>query len=158
MLHFWPALSESWSWKPIFCLFRVAFIHRFYCIAQLELKFTNLCNGLSQRNNQNWPSRDKTGLRGFANNTGADQPVHPRSLISAFVIRFFGKYYIYACYRWNFNFLASLCSWEDRFETRFDETPKTGFLAMRAKCNELTVMSQRQIEDLTCVLMFYWIY
>ena len=25
---------------------------------------------------------------GFANNTGADQPVHPRSLISAFFIRF----------------------------------------------------------------------
>ena len=24
----------------------------------------------------------------FANNTGADQPAHPRSLISAFVIRF----------------------------------------------------------------------
>ena len=30
----------------------------------------------------------KTCLRGFANNTGADQPAHPRSLISAFVIRF----------------------------------------------------------------------
>ena len=26
--------------------------------------------------------------RGFANNTGADQPAHPLSLISAFVIRF----------------------------------------------------------------------
>ena len=25
---------------------------------------------------------------GFANNTGADQPAHPRSLISTFVIRF----------------------------------------------------------------------
>ena len=25
---------------------------------------------------------------GFANNTGADQPAHPRSLISAFVFRF----------------------------------------------------------------------
>ena len=25
---------------------------------------------------------------GVANNTGADKPVHPRSLISAFVIRF----------------------------------------------------------------------
>ena len=37
----------------------------------------------------NGPSCDKTGLRGFANNTGADQPAHPRSLISAFVIRFF---------------------------------------------------------------------
>ena len=33
------------------------------------------------------PRREKTCLRGFANNTGADQPVHPRSLISAFVIR-----------------------------------------------------------------------
>ena len=28
------------------------------------------------------------GLRGFANNTGADQPAHLRSLISAFVICF----------------------------------------------------------------------
>ena len=25
---------------------------------------------------------------GFSNNTGADQPAHPRSLISAFVIRY----------------------------------------------------------------------
>ena len=32
--------------------------------------------------------REKTCLRGFANNTGADQPAHSRSLISAFVIRF----------------------------------------------------------------------
>ena len=33
------------------------------------------------------PRREKTCLRGVANNTGADQPAHPRSLISAFVIR-----------------------------------------------------------------------
>ena len=31
------------------------------------------------------PRCEKTCLRVFANNTGADQPVHPRSLISAFV-------------------------------------------------------------------------
>ena len=37
-----------------------------------------------------WAStREKICLRGFANNTGADQPAHSRSLISAFVIRFF---------------------------------------------------------------------
>ena len=36
----------------------------------------------------NGPRREKTCLRGFANNTGADQPAHPHSLISAFVIRF----------------------------------------------------------------------
>ena len=32
------------------------------------------------------PHREKTCLREFANNTGAHQPAHPRSLISAFVI------------------------------------------------------------------------
>ena len=30
----------------------------------------------------------KPAFGGFANNTGADQPAHPRNLISAFVIRF----------------------------------------------------------------------
>ena len=33
------------------------------------------------------PRREKTCLRGFANNKATDQPAHPRSLISAFVIR-----------------------------------------------------------------------
>ena len=32
--------------------------------------------------------REKTCLRGFANNKGADQPAHPHSLISAVVILF----------------------------------------------------------------------
>ena len=36
----------------------------------------------------NGPRLEKTCLRGFANNTGTDQPAHPRSLISAFVICF----------------------------------------------------------------------
>ena len=36
----------------------------------------------------NGTRREKTCLQGFANNTGADQPAHPRRLISAFVIRF----------------------------------------------------------------------
>ena len=34
------------------------------------------------------PQREKTSIRGFANNTGEDQPAHPRYLISAFVIHF----------------------------------------------------------------------
>ena len=32
------------------------------------------------------PRREKTCLQGFANNNGADQPAHQRSLISAFFI------------------------------------------------------------------------
>ena len=35
------------------------------------------------------PQSEKTCLRRFANNKGADQPARMRSLISAFVIRFF---------------------------------------------------------------------
>ena len=35
----------------------------------------------------NGPRHEKTCIRWFANNKGADQPAHPRSLISAFVIR-----------------------------------------------------------------------
>ena len=36
----------------------------------------------------------------------------------------FVKYNIYACYQWNFSFLASLCSWGDWFETRFVGNPE----------------------------------
>ena len=42
-------------------------------------------------NKMSLDAREKTYPRGFVNNTGADQPAHPRSLISAFVIRFFEK-------------------------------------------------------------------
>ena len=35
----------------------------------------------------NGPQLDKTCIQGIANNTGADQPAHPHSLISTFVIR-----------------------------------------------------------------------
>ena len=34
------------------------------------------------------PRREKPCLQGIATNTGADQPAHPRSLISAFVISY----------------------------------------------------------------------
>ena len=36
----------------------------------------------------NGPQCEKTYLGGFTNSKGADQPAHPRSLISAFVIHF----------------------------------------------------------------------
>ena len=33
------------------------------------------------------PGHEKTFLMSYANNKGADQPAHPRSLISAFAVR-----------------------------------------------------------------------
>ena len=35
----------------------------------------------------NEPGHEKMCLMSYANNKGADQPVHPRSLISAYVVR-----------------------------------------------------------------------
>ena len=43
---------------------------------------------IGETKSNNGPRREKTYLRGFVNNTGVDQPAHPRSLISFSVIRF----------------------------------------------------------------------
>ena len=37
------------------------------------------------------PGHEKMCLMSYANNKGADQPAHPRSLISAFVVRCLGS-------------------------------------------------------------------
>ena len=54
------------------------------------------------------PRLEKTCLRRFANNTGADQPAHPHSLISAFVIRLLKSIIARLATGEIFNFLASL--------------------------------------------------
>ena len=37
------------------------------------------------------PGHEKMCLMSYANNNGADQPAHPRSLISSFVVRCLGS-------------------------------------------------------------------
>ena len=57
------------------------------CVTYFKTKITNYqaLKGLSLING---PRGEKTCLQRFANNKGADQPAHPRSLISVFVIPF----------------------------------------------------------------------
>ena len=55
------------------------FFLNFFPCHDLEIAYDRISYG---------PRREKTCLRRFANNTGADQPAHPRSLISAFVVHF----------------------------------------------------------------------
>ena len=80
-------------------------------------------------------SARKPVFGGFANNTGADQPARPRSLISAFVIRFLestvcklpiGEISIF--------WLVSVAE-DTGLKLASLETPKTGFLAARPICN-----------------------
>ena len=69
---------------------------------------------------------------GGANNKGADQPVHPRRLISAFVIRFLESIISKPCYKRNFKFLPSLCSGGYFFESRFVRNPDYRFCSVEA--------------------------
>ena len=77
-------------------LFWMHIILHFDCVPEFFLreliltqkKHEKLHSMSRQRNVTNGPRRQKTCLQGFGNNTGADQPAHMRSLISAFVIRF----------------------------------------------------------------------
>ena len=74
------------------------------------------------------PRFEKTCLRWFANNIGADQPAHPRSLISAFVIRFLES--IISRLATSEIVLVSVAE-QAGLNITSSETPKTGFLAAR---------------------------
>ena len=62
----------------------------------------------------------------YANNKGADQPAHPRSLISAFVFRCVDSIPS-SCYIRNFKILASLCLWAGRVESYLVTNPEDRF-------------------------------
>ena len=43
---------------------------------------------------ENGPRREKTCLRGFANNKGTDQPVHQRSLVCTLLLAYWEVSYL----------------------------------------------------------------
>ena len=70
----------------------------------------------------------KTCLRRFANNKGVDQPTHPRSLISAFVIRLLESIITrLATSKNSIFYLVSVVKKTD-FCLALSETPKIGFV------------------------------
>ena len=78
------------------------------------------------------PRREKTCLRWVANNKGADQPAHPRSLISAFVIPLLESIISkLATSEISIFWLDSVAEDTGLSLVFFSETPKTGFVASR---------------------------
>ena len=76
------------------------------------------------------PRREKTFLRGFANNTGADQPAHLRSLISALVIHYLETTICkLATGEISILLLVSVAE-ETVLKLALSDLPKTGFLVM----------------------------
>ena len=72
-----------------------------------------------------------TCLRWFANNQGADQPAHPHSLISAFVIRLLKSIVSRLSTSEISHFLLVSVAEQVGLNLTLSKTPKTGFLATR---------------------------
>ena len=87
------------------------------------------------KHHNNGPRREKTCLQGFANNTGADQPAHPRSLISAFVIRFVESIICKLATDEISIFWLVPVAKETGLKLALLENPKTGFVATRPISN-----------------------
>ena len=84
---------------------------------------------------------DKICLQGFANNTGADQPAHPHSLISAFVIRFLESFILRHATGEIWIFYIVSVAEETGLKLNLMKTPKTGFLVTRPISSRFTLLS-----------------
>ena len=82
----------------------------------------------------NWATSRENLFMPYVNNKGADQPAHPCSLISAFIVRCLGSI-TPNCYIRNFKTLASLCLSEQAGLSHiWLQTLKTAFLVTWLNC------------------------
>ena len=92
-----PGWSESSLGAQSFCWF---------CHVAAHIGF----NSLFRNVNKNEPGHEEMYLTSYSKNKGADQPAHPRSLISAFVVRCLDSIIsLSRFYNRNFKTLASFC-------------------------------------------------
>ena len=77
----------------------------------------------------------KAGLQGFQNNNGTDQPAHPPSLISAFVIHFLEIITSRLAMSDNSNFRLVSVAVQAGLNLTFLEPPKTGIVSTRPNYN-----------------------
>ena len=72
----------------------------------------------------------------YSNNKAADQPAHPCSLISAFVVRCLDSIiHLLSIYEISSIYLASVAA-HAGFSLPRSQTPKTGFLVTRLHCGQ----------------------
>ena len=84
-----------------------------------------------------WASTRDNLSSGYANNKDADQPACMRSLVKAFVIHLLAS-----CFKRNVNFLASLCSRGDWFESRLVGNPGDRYCRVEAQLLSTHLLSR----------------
>ena len=102
------------------------------------------------------PRREKTCLWGFANNEDADQPAHPRSLISTFVIRFLESIISKLATSEILIFWLVYTAGQAGLNLALPETPKTGFVATPPICQRTFLQTKfgQYLEYLHFLLSF----
>ena len=101
------------------------------------------------------PGREKTCLRGFANNKSADQSALTRSLISAFVSRLFESIVFRHATREISMFKLVSVTEETGLNLTFLETPKTGFPVSQANlCWILAQLCKQRISIILTLFCF----
>ena len=81
---------------------------------------------LQQMHNLKWATSWENLFMPYTNNKGADQPAHPHSLFSAFVVCFL-DIIIPLFSKSNISRLASFCSWTGSFESYLVTNPEDRF-------------------------------
>ena len=108
---------------------------------QETIEFAEVCQSLTAadekamiRNRYNRATSWENLFMPYANNKGADQPARPRSLISAFVVRYLDSIIPLV----SISEISSLCLASVAAQTGLSlpwlQTPKTGFLVTRLNC------------------------
>ena len=95
-----------------------------------------------------WASSWKNLFIPYANNKGADQPAHPRSLIRTFVVRCLDSI-ISSFHIQNFKPLASFCGCTGLFESYMVENPEDKFSHDEAHIRHVFMSGARQLAGLS---------
>ena len=82
----------------------------------------------------NEPDHEKKRLISYANNKGADQPAHPRSLISTFVVRCLDSITSLVSISEISNLSLVSVAAQAGLSLTWSKTPKTGFLMTMLIC------------------------
>ena len=105
----------QWCFDQLFLIFK------FQTLASISFFNLKCCNcavwqpqNITPYIHLHEPDHEKMCHMSYSNNKGADQPAHPRSLISTFVVRCLDSI-ISRFYSWNFKTLISFCGCAGRF-------------------------------------------
>ena len=104
-------------WYSLEIIFWILFIKTYVVGTRLGNSHENQHHVICFMNFMIWATSWENLFMQYANNKGADQPAHPRSLISTFVVHWLDSIIPLSFYIQNFKLLPSFCGCAGQFES-----------------------------------------